>query len=266
MFIFIFKLKLKPIERYALKYLESTGEVQIENDAEPDIEQVKKNWELERLKQLKEEEERKAEQEEEDLIYTYTKTEVRKSTRPVKSRPVSCEKKEKLIDPRPTTKKDKKENLVKEKVIEARPLSPVKDETIETKRPSRRGRKPKQKSDESPPAPPVQESVPKPIPTEKPKVLTLSPNVQSAPKPVLKTIITRPSVPIKSIFNIPTTLNRSQSNSQPIILKTNNVINVPATSPNKLIFRTVIQKPSSVLSSTCLSPSPSSSNSSSQSK
>lgn len=250
--------------------MESTGEIQIENDAEPDIEQVKKNWELERLKQLKEEEERKAEQEEEDLVYTYTKTEVRKSTRPVKSRPVSCEIKEKLIDPRPTTtKKDKKESLVKEKkVIDIKPLSPVKDEIVETKRPSKRGRKPKQKCDQSPSPASVPEPVPKPIPTEKPKVLTLSPNVQSAAKPILKTIITRPAIPIKNIFNIPTTLNRPQSNQQPIILKSNNVINVPVTvtSPNKLIFRTVVQKPSSVLSSTCLSPSPSSSNSSSQSK
>lgn len=252
-----------------MKYLESTGEVQIENDTEPDIEQVKKNWELERLKQLKEEEERKAEQEEEDLMYTYTKTEVRKSTRPVKNRSVSCDKKEKLKSLRPTTKKDKKENLfIKEKDIDIRALSPVKDEPIETKKLSKRGRKPKPKSVESPPS--VQELSCKPIPTEKPKVLTLSPSVQqTAPKPVLKTIITRPTIPIKSIFNIPTTLNRTQS-SQPIILKTNNVINVPATSPNKLIFRTVpnvlIQKPSSVLSSTCLSPSPSSSNSSSQSK
>ncbi|RNA24823.1 PHOTOPERIOD-INDEPENDENT EARLY FLOWERING 1-like isoform X1, partial [Brachionus plicatilis] len=262
--------ELKPIERYALKYLESTGEVQIENDAEPDIEQVKKNWELERLKQLKEEEERRAEQEEEDLMYTYTKTEVRKSARPAKSRPVSCEKKQKFDDPKPTTKKEKKEKLVKEKDLkETKALSPVRDEITEAKKPCKRGRKPKSRSIESPP--PVQEPCcAKPIPTEKPKVLTLCPSVQSAPKPVLKTIITRPSVPIKSIFNIPTTLNRTQSN-QPIILKTNNVINVPATSPNKLIFRTVPnvlaqKKPASVLSSTCLSPSPSSSNSSSQSK
>jgi len=40
------------------------------------IEKVKKDWELNRLKQLKEDEERKAEQEEDDMMYTYTKTEV----------------------------------------------------------------------------------------------------------------------------------------------------------------------------------------------
>lgn len=37
---------------------------------------MKKDWELNRLKQLKEDEERKAEQEEDDMMYTYTKTEV----------------------------------------------------------------------------------------------------------------------------------------------------------------------------------------------
>lgn len=43
---------------------------------------VKKDWELNRLKQLKEEEERKAEEEDEDeMMYTYTKTEVRTKTK-----------------------------------------------------------------------------------------------------------------------------------------------------------------------------------------
>jgi hypothetical protein len=40
------------------------------------MEQVKKDWELTRLKQLKEEEERKAELEEDEMLYAYTKSEV----------------------------------------------------------------------------------------------------------------------------------------------------------------------------------------------
>jgi len=49
-----------------------------------EIEQVKKDWELNRLKQLKEEEERKAEEQDDDeMMYTYAKTEVR-NTKPSK--------------------------------------------------------------------------------------------------------------------------------------------------------------------------------------
>ncbi|CAF0730259.1 unnamed protein product [Brachionus calyciflorus] len=83
----IIETELKPIERYALKFLESTGEVSINLmnlDNDTDIEQSKKNWELNHLKRLKEEEERKAEQEEDELMFTYTKSEVRKSSRPKK--------------------------------------------------------------------------------------------------------------------------------------------------------------------------------------
>ena len=41
-----------------------------------EIEKVKKDWELTRLMQLKEEEERKAELDEDEMMFTYTKTEV----------------------------------------------------------------------------------------------------------------------------------------------------------------------------------------------
>lgn len=66
--------------------MESYGEViTVNQEQEIEIEQVKKDWELNRLKQLKEEEERKAEQEENDMMFTYTKTEVL-TTRPPKQK------------------------------------------------------------------------------------------------------------------------------------------------------------------------------------
>jgi len=68
--------ELTPVERYAVIFLEKTDDQFTEeavNEAEMDIEQAKKDWELNRLKSQREEEERKAELEEDDMLYTYSK-------------------------------------------------------------------------------------------------------------------------------------------------------------------------------------------------
>jgi len=73
--------ELRPIERYAFKFLEKFGDIAAntvhENNIN-DIEKAKKEWEISRLKVIKDEEDRRATQElDEDAhaIYTYDKTE-----------------------------------------------------------------------------------------------------------------------------------------------------------------------------------------------
>ncbi|XP_070205034.1 helicase domino-like isoform X4 [Littorina saxatilis] len=66
--------ELSPIERYAVGQVESQMEDEVAEElkmAEEDIENSKKDWELARLKALKEEEERRAEMEEDEMLYTY---------------------------------------------------------------------------------------------------------------------------------------------------------------------------------------------------
>ncbi|XP_052073827.1 helicase domino-like isoform X2 [Mytilus californianus] len=67
--------ELTPVERYAVNFMEDemdplAEELQI---AEEDIENAKKEWELGRLKALKEEEERRLEVEEDEMLFTYTR-------------------------------------------------------------------------------------------------------------------------------------------------------------------------------------------------
>jgi hypothetical protein len=54
-----------------LKFLEAYGKI-----ANPIKEKAKRDWELQRLKDIKAEEERQAELEDEEMMYTYPKTEV----------------------------------------------------------------------------------------------------------------------------------------------------------------------------------------------
>ncbi|XP_063395968.1 helicase SRCAP-like isoform X2 [Mytilus trossulus] len=67
--------ELTPVERYAVIFMEDemdplAEELQI---AEEDIQNAKKDWELGRLKALKEEEERRLEVEEDEMLFTYTR-------------------------------------------------------------------------------------------------------------------------------------------------------------------------------------------------
>ncbi|ESO91647.1 hypothetical protein LOTGIDRAFT_122039, partial [Lottia gigantea] len=64
--------ELSPIERYAVGYVEAEMEPDEDSFDEDDIENAKKDWELARLKALKEEEERRAEMEEDEMLYTYS--------------------------------------------------------------------------------------------------------------------------------------------------------------------------------------------------
>eukprot|EP00112_Aurelia_sp_Birch-Aquarium-sp1_P012590 Seg2648.3 transcript_id=Seg2648.3/GoldUCD/mRNA.D3Y31 product="Helicase swr1" protein_id=Seg2648.3/GoldUCD/D3Y31 len=70
--------ELTPIERFAVKFLESTCEYynteEIE-DAEKQVELAKKDWELEHLQAKKEAEERKNAAEEDDMFFTYARDE-----------------------------------------------------------------------------------------------------------------------------------------------------------------------------------------------
>uniref|UniRef100_A0A2C9JZS6 Helicase domino n=1 Tax=Biomphalaria glabrata TaxID=6526 RepID=A0A2C9JZS6_BIOGL len=70
--------ELTPIERYAVSVMEAQLEPETAEElkiAEEDIENSKKDWELARLKALKEEEERRAELEEDEMLYVYAKDE-----------------------------------------------------------------------------------------------------------------------------------------------------------------------------------------------
>uniref|UniRef100_A0A0B7BEW9 Helicase C-terminal domain-containing protein n=2 Tax=Arion vulgaris TaxID=1028688 RepID=A0A0B7BEW9_9EUPU len=70
--------ELTPIERYAVTVMEAQLEPETAEElkmAEEDIENSKKDWELARLKALKEEEERRAELEEDEMLYIYSRNE-----------------------------------------------------------------------------------------------------------------------------------------------------------------------------------------------
>ncbi|BFZ18188.1 hypothetical protein BsWGS_21227 [Bradybaena similaris] len=70
--------ELTPIERYAVGVIEAQLEPETAEElkmAEEDIENSKKDWELARLKALKEEEERRAELEEDEMLYIYSRDE-----------------------------------------------------------------------------------------------------------------------------------------------------------------------------------------------
>lgn len=67
--------QLRPIERYALRCVEAYRIehqlTQVAPNTYLDAEQVRKDWELSRLKSLKEEEERRVEEEDDEMMYTY---------------------------------------------------------------------------------------------------------------------------------------------------------------------------------------------------
>ncbi|XP_022342498.2 helicase domino-like isoform X2 [Crassostrea virginica] len=66
--------ELTPVERYAVCFMELEMDPVDEAEmGEDDIENVKKDWELGRLKALKEEEERRAELEEDEMLYIYSR-------------------------------------------------------------------------------------------------------------------------------------------------------------------------------------------------
>jgi len=90
--------ELTPIERYAIVVIEGQMEHETAEElknAEEDIEASKKDWELTRLKNLKEEEERKAELEDDEMLYIYSKDESqvkKKGRKPLKKKtPVAKE-------------------------------------------------------------------------------------------------------------------------------------------------------------------------------
>ena len=75
---FFFVFKLKPVERLALRFVESTNSYQVEDEVEETekmLEEKKKEWELNHLQSLKEAEERKNAEEEDDMLYTYVRDE-----------------------------------------------------------------------------------------------------------------------------------------------------------------------------------------------
>ncbi|CAF0862550.1 unnamed protein product [Rotaria sp. Silwood1] len=67
--------QLRPIERYALRCVEAYRQeyqlAQVAPNTCLDAEQIRKDWQLSRLKSLKEEEERQLEQEDDEMMYTY---------------------------------------------------------------------------------------------------------------------------------------------------------------------------------------------------
>ena len=67
--------QLRPIERYALRCVEvyriEHQLTQVAPNTYVDAEQIRKDWELSRLKSLKEEEERQLEEEDDEMMYTY---------------------------------------------------------------------------------------------------------------------------------------------------------------------------------------------------
>ncbi|XP_041347993.1 helicase SRCAP-like isoform X2 [Gigantopelta aegis] len=68
--------ELSPIERYAVALMEAQMDPDMIEEldfTEDDLEEAKQNWELARLKALKEEEELRAEIEEDEMLYTYSK-------------------------------------------------------------------------------------------------------------------------------------------------------------------------------------------------
>ncbi|KAK7474437.1 hypothetical protein BaRGS_00034320 [Batillaria attramentaria] len=80
--------ELTPIERYAVGLVESQMEDEVAEElkmAEEDIQNSKKDWELARLKALKEEEERRAEMEDDEMLYTYLRDEAQVKRRLAKT-------------------------------------------------------------------------------------------------------------------------------------------------------------------------------------
>ncbi|CAF1168843.1 unnamed protein product [Rotaria sordida] len=70
-----FDEQLRPIERYALRYIEANRDdhqtSQSSSNIHLDTEQIRKDWQLSRLKALKEQEEKQFEQEDDEMMYTY---------------------------------------------------------------------------------------------------------------------------------------------------------------------------------------------------
>ncbi|CAF0978049.1 unnamed protein product [Adineta steineri] len=70
-----FDEQLRPIERYALRCVEAYRHehqlAQVAPNTYLDTEQIRKDWEITRLKTLKEEEEKQLEQEDDEMMYTY---------------------------------------------------------------------------------------------------------------------------------------------------------------------------------------------------
>ena len=76
-----FILQLKPVERLALRFVESTNTYTVEDEVEGTekmLEERKKEWELNHLQSLKEAKERKNAEEEDDMFFTY----IREDTHP----------------------------------------------------------------------------------------------------------------------------------------------------------------------------------------
>ncbi|CAF2544118.1 unnamed protein product [Rotaria sp. Silwood2] len=77
-----FDEQLRPIERYALRCMEayrSDHQIsQTDSNIYLDTEQIRKDWQLSRLKALKEQEEKQFEQDDDEMMYTYTRDNERK--------------------------------------------------------------------------------------------------------------------------------------------------------------------------------------------
>ncbi|VDI33322.1 Hypothetical predicted protein [Mytilus galloprovincialis] len=110
--------ELTPVERYAVTFMEDemdplAEELQI---AEEDIQNAKKDWELGRLKALKEEEERRLEVEEDEMLFTYTRedafNQVKKSAKKAKSAKAKTPARDRTPSARKRPIKKKDENYV----------------------------------------------------------------------------------------------------------------------------------------------------------
>lgn len=157
--------ELTPVERYALRFIETTDDqfsdeavkqaevrntfIQLYNinilcmgrslniligvlDFQLDIDQAKKDWELNRLKQQKEEEERRAELEEDDMLFTYT-TEDGMNQVPKRTNKVTTQKKTVVVEP---SRKSKRPPRPKQLESDSEGDS----ESIVTPQPVKRGR------------------------------------------------------------------------------------------------------------------------------
>lgn len=98
-----------------------------------DIEQAKRDWELNRLKQQREDEERRAELEEDDMLYTYTKEDAMNQV-PKKKKAKKYQRKRPI--PPPSRKSNRPHHPKQlDKISES--------DLVEPPRPKRRGRPPK---------------------------------------------------------------------------------------------------------------------------
>lgn len=71
---FLLFFQLKPVERLALRFVESTNTYTVEDEVEETekmLQERKKEWELNHLQSMKEEKERKNAEEEDDMFFTY---------------------------------------------------------------------------------------------------------------------------------------------------------------------------------------------------